>query len=141
MCETLPLTPSHAQGGDWAVARAWRDTGFEARAAASSGRAAAASASQGLCVHLAVASLNDRPASFELTLGGLLEGGDDGRPLNATHIFTEMCLFHCLFHCLSLTGLSLLFVGLSLTFHDLSGTPSKLFRPARPINGCGPSPT
>eukprot|EP01051_Picozoa_sp_SAG22_P019485 SAG22_NODE_3612_length_1616_cov_1.926170_2_plen_187_part_00 len=79
-------------GADWAVAKAWRDTGYEARTAG------------GLCVHLAVASLKtDRPAGFELTLTGLSppgtplaaagsrEGaaGDAGGGLNATHIFVE----------------------------------------------------
>ena len=61
-------------------ARAWRDADFEAQAAAN------------LCVHLIVASINDKPASFSLSIDGLCRSKADDcikSGLNASHLFTE----------------------------------------------------
>jgi len=61
-------------------ARAWRDADFETQAAAN------------LCVHLIVASIHDKPASFSLSIEGLCRSQAEDcvkSGLNASHLFTE----------------------------------------------------
>ena len=76
-----PLVTALGGSDAWVRARAWRDVGFEAQAAGPS---------EGLCVHVAVASVGARPGTFTLRFDGLCPAaGCPPAGVNATHLFTE----------------------------------------------------
>ena len=77
---TVQPVVTAVEGNEWIRARAWRDAAFEAQKEGN------------LCVHLAVASVGDRPGSFAIRIDGVC--GGSGEPpcpkgLNATHLFNQ----------------------------------------------------
>ena len=75
------------EGNDWIRAKAWRDAAYEAQQQ---------HAVRNLCVHVAVASVGQKPGTFALQLAGICGGGTlppcPGKNiggLNATHLFNQ----------------------------------------------------